>query len=100
MKATCVKLSPSTSYAADSATGVSPSAERTRPVTTITATLAMKRYVGSAKALLDSDTPRRFIAARTTTKNTASSTRSGLRPGNAEIMLSTPLATETVTVRM
>ncbi|OUD92716.1 hypothetical protein CMMCAS03_06495 [Clavibacter michiganensis subsp. michiganensis] len=43
MKATCDRLGVSTVYAADSATGGSPRAVRTRPTTIMRPTLAMKR---------------------------------------------------------
>ncbi|OUD92717.1 hypothetical protein CMMCAS03_06500 [Clavibacter michiganensis subsp. michiganensis] len=56
--------------------------------------------MGTAKALLDSRTPRRFTAARTATKKTAISTRNGAISGIALMMLSTPEATDTATVRM
>ena len=51
-----------------------------------------------ANALLDSRTPRRLTAARMTTNPTAIQTRNGLSTGIAEMMLSTPEATETATV--
>jgi hypothetical protein len=54
--------------------------------------------VGIAKALLDSRTPRRLTAASRTTKKIASSTRTGASSGTAEMMLSTPEATDTATV--
>ena len=56
------------------------------------------RYVGAAKASPASRSPRRFTAARTTTKPTASSTRWWCTAGTAEMMLSTPDETDTATV--
>ena len=64
----------------------------------MTKTLPMNRYVGTANAFDDSLTPRRFTAARMMTKSTAISTRNGLSSGIAEMMLSTPDATDTTTV--
>ena len=51
-----------------------------------------------ANAFDDSLTPRRLTAARMMTKTTASSTRNGFSSGIAEMMLSTPDATDTTTV--
>jgi hypothetical protein len=51
-----------------------------------------------ANALLDSATPRRLTAASRITKTIAISTRNPFRKGSAEMMLSTPLATDTTTV--
>ncbi len=62
-------------YAALSATGESPKITRIRPVAIISSIAPMKRYVGAAKALPDSRTPRRFIAARIATNPTARRTR-------------------------
>ena len=98
--AACVSSSACTSNAALEATGASPRAHRTRPVTTMTPTEPMNTYVGTANARDASRTPRRFITTMSTTKPTASSTRHGSRTGRAEMMLSTPEATDTATVRM
>ena len=69
-----------------------------RPTTIITNTLPMNRYVGIANAFDDSLTPRRLMAASTMTNAIASSTRNGSSSGTAEMMLSTPDATDTTTV--
>ena len=100
MIAACVSDSACTVNVALSAIGASPSAVRTSPTTSISATLPMKRYVGTANALLASRTPRRLTAARITMNPTAITTRYGARNGSAEMMLSTPAATETATVMM
>ncbi|CAB4911926.1 unannotated protein [freshwater metagenome] len=71
---------------------------RTNPVTTMTRMPATNRYVGTAKLLPDSRSPRRFAAARNATRPTASSTRCSASAGNAEMMLSVPEATDTATV--
>ncbi len=70
------------------------------PTTIMTSTEPMKTYVGIAKAVDASRTPRRFTRMISTTNPTAASTRHGSRPGRAEMMLSTPDATDTATVRM
>ena len=62
------------------------------------ATPRTKPYVGTANALPDSLTPRRFIAVRKPTNSRASSTRWSASPWKAEMMLSTPAETETATV--
>ena len=51
-----------------------------------------------AKARLASRTPRRLTAMISTTKPTAIPTRQSLSSGMAEMMLSTPDATDTATV--
>ena len=56
------------------------------------------RYVGTAKVLPDSRTPRRFAAASSATSPTAISTRCWFSDGNAEMMLSVPEETDTATV--
>jgi hypothetical protein len=58
----------------------------------------MNRYVGTAKVRPDSRTPRRFMAIRKNTKPRFIATRCGFSSGTAEMMLSTPAATETATV--
>ena len=58
----------------------------------------MNTYVGIANTSDASRTPRRFTMMMSTTKPTASSTRSGSSAGTAEMMLSTPDATDTATV--
>src|SRR5215213_4933460 len=82
---------------ADSARGASPVAVDQSPTAIITNMQAMKPYVGTAKYVPDSLTPRRFISARTATNPPEISTAWGPRVGNAETMLDTPAATETAT---
>jgi hypothetical protein len=77
---------------------VSPKTIRSSPVTMSTNTPTVKAYVGTANAVPDSRTPRRFAAASSATRPSASQTRAGLRSGNAEITLSTPAETDTATV--
>ena len=91
-------LSACTAYCALEATGGLPAAMRMSPTSTISPTEPMKMYVGSAKARDASRTPRRFTMTISTTNPTASSTRQVLRTGSAEMMLSTPDATDTATV--
>lgn len=94
-----LRLSACTANSALEATGASPRTVRTRPVTIMTPTEPMNTYVGIAKTVDASRTPRRFTMMSTITNPTASSTRQGFRPGRAEMMLSTPDATDTATVR-
>src|SRR5690606_1483888 len=98
MTATCASSGAWTAYSALDAIGASPSAVRTSPVTIMTATEPTKTYVGIANANDASRTPRRFTMTMMMTKTTASSTRHGARWGTAEMMLSTPEATDTATV--
>jgi NADH:ubiquinone oxidoreductase subunit B-like Fe-S oxidoreductase len=56
--------------------------------------------VGIANARPDSFTPRRFMAIRAATKKMLMPTRYALSCGAAEMMLSTPAATDTATVMM
>lgn len=65
---------------------------------TMTAIEPMNTYVGSANARDASRTPRRFITTISNTTPTANSTRQGSSCGIAEMMLSTPDATDTATV--
>ena len=99
MNAAWVSDWPCTAYSALEATGGSPSAVCPSPTTIMNATDPMKMYVGSAKTRDASRTPRRFTMTMTITKPTASSTRPPLSAGTAEMMLSTPDATDTATVR-
>ena len=55
-------------------------------------------YVGTAKILPDSLTPRRLSPVSRPTKPSASRTRESARPVKALMMLSTPADTETETV--
>jgi hypothetical protein len=86
------------SYPALSATGGFPSDACNPPTAIITMTPAMNRYVGTAKVRPDSRTPRRFIAISTTMNSRLIPTRCAFSPGTAEMMLSTPAATNTATV--
>ena len=63
-------------------------------------TVATKQYVGMAKAVPDSRTPRRFSRAMTATTITAMRARCPSRAGKAEARLATPEDTETATVRV
>lgn len=98
MSAACVSDSACTAYSALDATGTSPVSARPRPTTIMIPTEPMKRYVGMAKTDDASRTPRRFTITMRMTKPTAISTRNGFRSGSAEMMLSTPDATDTATV--
>ena len=100
MIAAWLRSSACTANSALEATGGSPSDHRMSPTTIITMTEPMNTYVGMAKAVDASRTPRRFTRMISTTKPTASSTRQASSPGSAEMMLSTPDATDTATVRM
>ena len=59
----------------------------------------MKPYVGTAKKAPDSRTPRRFIAARTTTSATATGASCCEIHGIAEAAFWTPEEIDTATVR-
>jgi hypothetical protein len=59
---------------------------------------AMKPYVGMAKTVPDSLTPRRFMRASTAMNSTHISTEYGRRLRKAEVIASTPAATDTATV--
>ncbi len=85
-------------YEALSATGASPTRYRKSPVAIMTSTPLTNRYVGAAKARPDSRTPRRFTTASSATKPSAIGTRCACNWGTAEMMLSTPEATDTATV--
>jgi hypothetical protein len=89
-----------TCQCADSASGAWPSTASPRPTAIMTMMPAMNAYVGTANARPDSFTPRRFIAISTATKKMLMPTRYALNWGTAEMMLSTPAATETATVMM
>ena len=59
----------------------------------------MKRYVGTAKIVADSRTPRRLISATTAMASTASETRMWNNSGAADVTAAMPAATLTETVR-
>ena len=59
----------------------------------------MNPYVGNAKTVPDSLTPRRFIRASTATNASEMATACGRSTRNAEVIASTPAATDTATVR-
>ena len=65
---------------------------------TMISTPSMNRCVGAANNRPDSRTPRRFIAVSRATKPSAIRTRWSASAGSAEMMLSTPEATDTATV--
>src|SRR4051794_28821826 len=68
------------------------------PHTIRTPMLPMKKYVGTAKSLPDSFTPRRLPIAMFTTKNTEIGRIHGLNAGNADASAAVPAATDTETV--
>jgi hypothetical protein len=68
------------------------------PTPSITNTQATKPYVGTAKTVPDSLTPRRFISATRTTNPSANPTVCGASCGTADTMFATPAATDTATV--
>ena len=70
-----------------------------RATRTSAPTMAMNAYVGSAKAVPDSRTPRRFIRASTATTHTEIATLWLDRLVAADVMLATPALTDTATVR-
>ena len=59
-----------------------------------------KKYVGIAKAVPDSFTPRKLINMIRKTAATASQTRYGSRYGKADMICATPEEMETATVKM
>jgi len=61
-------------------------------------TVPTKQYVGMAKAVPDSRTPRRFSSAIAATTRTAISVTCDSSAGNAEARLATPEETDTATV--
>ena len=62
--------------------------------------LSMKKYVGRAKILPDSLTPRRLPRAMSAMKNSAIGTRYGSSAWNAEVRAAVPAEADTATVRM
>src|SRR4029079_4240088 len=71
---------------------------RRTPYSAIPSTPIMKPYVGIAKKAPDSRTPRRFIAASTTTSVTATTTSWPATHGIADPAFWTPDETDTATV--
>jgi hypothetical protein len=57
-------------------------------------------YVGIAKRIPDSRTPRRFARVRMRTKSSESATLCDISDGAADVSARTPAVTETATVRM
>ncbi len=90
----------STSNAALAATGVSPAAHRTRPVTTSTPTTRTKPYTGTMADQPASCRPRRLTTMTSTTAPTASGIRPDSSPGSTESRLSIAAAALTATVRV
>ena len=75
--------------------------EHSRSPTPISVTMQrMKPYVGIAKRVPASFTPRRFARVTRITKNTDISTRYGDSDGIAEMIATTPATVETTTVIM
>jgi hypothetical protein len=68
------------------------------PVATSAYIAATNAYVGTANAMPDSRTPRRFTAVSRAMNSSESSTLCGARLGTAEASASTPAATDTATV--
>jgi hypothetical protein len=93
--AECTGLMPKE---ADSATGRPPASTRQPPQPIITRTTVMNPYVGTAKTVPDSLTPRRFITVSTATKPSEIPVAAGRSGRKAEVIASTPAATETATV--
>ena len=73
---------------------------RTRAVPTVSAIIATKKNVGTAKTKPDSFTPRRFMNITKTTRRTARPTLCSWTTGKAEATCATPDEIETATVRM
>ena len=59
----------------------------------------MKAYVGTAKSVPDSYTPRRFMTVMKAMKKSASATRCSRRLGTSDATAKAPAATLTATVR-
>ena len=70
----------------------------TAPIPISSTMLATKKYVGTAKTLPASRTPRRLAKAITSTRKIAMAVVPGARPGKTEVRAATPAATETATV--
>src|SRR5262245_41075424 len=80
-------------------TTIDPVAARTTPTTISDRMQKMNTYVGAAKILPDSRTPRRLPYAIKTIETTAISTRNGWVAGTSAMIAATPADTETATVR-
>ena len=76
-----------------------PKSVRPKPMRITNARVPTKRYVGTAKILPDSRTPRRFPQVRMTIETSPKATRCSCRAGNADVIAATPAATLTATVR-
>jgi hypothetical protein len=83
-----------------STSGSVPLSSRMNPHAHMPMMAVMKRYVGTAKNVPDSRTPRRFIAASTATAIAATITSCPLSDGNAAEAYDDADDTETATVRM
>src|SRR5438132_14370636 len=77
-----------------------PAAHLPIPVPIIAYMTATKAYVGMAKRIPDSRTPRRLTSVRITTNTSESCTLCESREGAADTSATTPAVTETATVRM
>src|SRR5262245_26667878 len=80
-------------------TTMDPVAARATPTTINDRMQKMNTYVGAAKILPDSRTPRRLPYAIKTMDATAISTRNGAVAGTSAMIAATPADTETATVR-
>src|SRR4029079_6473284 len=79
-------------------TTIDPVAARVTPTTISDRMHTMNTYVGAAKILPDSRTPRRFPYAIRTIESTAISTRNGADAGTSAMIAATPAETDTATV--
>ena len=85
--------------AGTTAWGQPPAAHLTRAVITKAKIERMNPYVGTAKTVPDSRTPRRFAKVIRTTNPIERNTLCWWRLGTAEVMAKTPATTDTETVR-
>ena len=77
-----------------------PVATLTRPTMIIVANVTRKKYVGMAKIVPDSRSPRRLPIVSSDTKTTARMTRSSWSSGIADVIAATPAAVLTATVNV
>ena len=82
------------------ACGHAPETHLPIPVPIIAYITATNAYVGSAKRIPDSRTPRRFTSVSNKTKSSERPTWWDLSDGSADVSAKTPAVTETATVRM
>ena len=82
-----------------SACGQVPTTHLPTPVAIMAYMATTKAYVGRAKRMPDSRTPRRFATVRRTMKAIERPTLCDSSDGTADVRASTPAATETATVR-